>query len=829
MGTQVKDVPETEDPVSSPDNLEKEMTEVCRKIAPVWPLESFITVNPYHGRIDDDFITVAERLRKVAGARTTMPVNYYLEKYDEGFITSQDLNEALQEHDSSYESVEDFLQRLRNSDWEDSYQPVVPTVADVARYVTDRDWSEIVVEQVSDWTATYFDKGQSLWPYSLSDKPLFAAWLEESSIDRTPDVLGLDGFRQTIKTLPEDPLKAATETLIGLGIPKQGLELYLERLLHRVGGWAAYARKFDFEKELEGQEDSRLLEFLSVQLAWELALYESLPVEDFESAWEEAKLDLRKLAQSEAIHPQIATEVILQDAYDKAEQKDLQQKFEAGDTKLNNSKNPQIQSAFCIDVRSEVFRRHFEEKGSGVQTFGFPGFFGVPIEYYPLAHESGRKQCPPLLTADYEINETHDDPSTHEEAQEERHLTHQVKRSWKAFKWGAISCFSFVGPLGMAYLPKLFTDAFGWSRTVPDPKTEGLPSEKVEGLKPALNHDENTGDWGIPESDRVDVAEDALRALSLTEDFAPLVMITGHGSTTVNNPYDAGYDCGACGGYSGSANAYVAATILNNPDVRMELQERGIDIPEETVFLAALHNTTTDDVTILNEEAVPSNHEGLLEQVKRWLDEAGRTTRKERSERFSFPENESVDGSIEQRSRDWSQVRPEWGLAGCNSFIVAPRSRTENLDLEGRSFLHNYDWRKDDDFEVLELIMTAPMVVTSWIGLQYYASTVDNDVFGSGNKTLHNVVGKMGIFEGNGGDLRVGLPWQAVHDGEKYQHKPSRIKVVIEAPHEAMNEIIQGHETVRHLCENGWIQLFSLDDSGTIAHRYDEDGTWISV
>ena len=59
--------------------------------------------------------------------------------------------------------------------------------------------------------------------------------------------------------------------------------------------------------------------------------------------------------------------------------------------------------------------------------------------------------------------------------------------------------------------------------------------------------------------------------------------------------------------------------------------------------------------------------------------------------------------------------------------------------------------------------MTAPMIVAHWINMQYFASTVDNDHFGSGNKTIHNVVGRFGILSGNGGDLMTGLPWQSLH------------------------------------------------------------------
>ena len=179
---------------------------------------------------------------------------------------------------------------------------------------------------------------------------------------------------------------------------------------------------------------------------------------------------------------------------------------------------------------------------------------------------------------------------------------------------------------------------------------------------------------------------------------------------------------------------------------------------------------------------------------------------------------------IFRRSRDWSEVRPEWGLAGNAAFIVAPRSRTAGLDLGGRAFMHSYDHRQDGDLKVLELIMTAPMVVTNWINLQYYASAVDNRAFGSGNKVIHNVVGQLGVYLGNGGDLMTGLPWQSVHDGNQYQHEPMRLLVVIEAPRDAVGQIIDRHPTVRDLVTNGWMSLVALDNEHFF--RWTAEGAW---
>jgi hypothetical protein len=188
-----------------------------------------------------------------------------------------------------------------------------------------------------------------------------------------------------------------------------------------------------------------------------------------------------------------------------------------------------------------------------------------------------------------------------------------------------------------------------------------------------------------------------------------------------------------------------------------------------------------------------------------------------------------ADKAITTRSKDWSQVRPEWGLAGCSAFVVAPRERTQGIHLEGKSFLHSYNWKKDEGFGVLELIMTAPMVVTSWINLQYYGSTVDNKSFGSGNKTLHNVTAGVGVLEGYSGDLRVGLPWQSLHDGKNYQHEPLRLNVFIEAPIDAMNDILEKHTSVRNLCDNGWLNLLAINELGKVSYRYTGNLEWEKI
>ena len=242
--------------------------------------------------------------------------------------------------------------------------------------------------------------------------------------------------------------------------------------------------------------------------------------------------------------------------------------------------------------------------------------------------------------------------------------------------------------------------------------------------------------------------------------------------------------------------------------------------------MGCLHDTTTDDVKLFDAEAAPASHKAEIGELRTILARAGSRARKERAALLGIPADAEIERRVVARSRDWAQVRPEWGLAGNASFIAAPRTRTRGIDLQGRAFLHDYDWRADDGFGVLTLIMSAPMVVAAPINLQYYASTVNNRVFGSGNKVLHNVSGTIGVLEGNAGDLKAGLPWQSVHDGKHFVHEPLRLNVFIEAPRDAIAEVIASNETVRNLVDNRWVHLFAIAEDGRVSHRYRKHLLW---
>jgi hypothetical protein len=270
--------------------------------------------------------------------------------------------------------------------------------------------------------------------------------------------------------------------------------------------------------------------------------------------------------------------------------------------------------------------------------------------------------------------------------------------------------------------------------------------------------------------------------------------------------------------------------LANSPAVRATLRERGIEIPGDTWFVAGEHNTTTDEVEILDACDCPETHREDLERLRGDLAEAGARQAQERCGRLpGTPAGLSPRAArrhVERRSADLAQVRPEWGLSSNAAFIVAHRSLTRGLDLGGRVFLHSYDWRRDISGKVLEVIMTAPLIVGEWINMEHYFSTVDNKVYGSDSKVIHNVVGGFAVMLGSGGDLQTGLPRQTVMKGEERYHDPLRLLAVIEAPTGRIVEIIRNHRILQHLFDNGWVNLVALDPRAGSFLRYREGGVW---
>lgn len=482
---------------------------------------------------------------------------------------------------------------------------------------------------------------------------------------------------------------------------------------------------------------------------------------------------------------------------------------------------PSVQAIFCIDAREEAFRRHLEARG--VETYGFAGFFGVPIRFHPFHSEVELDLCPVLLKPKHTVTEV---PRPTQKKVVEKNLSgarwhHIVDGLYHDLKMNLLSPYVIVevvgGLFGLPFIGKTFFPRLYQ-------KIKGYFRDRL--MPPVATRLE----FNLPPAEQAYYVEAALRLTGLTKYFARLVLVCAHGSSSENNPYFAALDCGACGGSHGSPNARIFAAMANHPEVRSLLKERGIIIPDETVFLPAEHNTTTDEVVLFDREDLPPSHQDDLARLIEDLKEAGLALSRERCSRLPGVPKEispaQAASYVARRSADWSQVRPEWGLSGNAAFIIGTRSLTKGIDLQGRAFLHSYDSDQDASGRALEIIMTAPLIVGEWISMEYYFSTVDNQVYGSGTKVVHNVVGRVGVMVGNRSDLRTGLPWQTVMNGEEYYHEPMRLLAMIEAPIERIAAIIARHRVLQQIFDNQWMGLVAVEPGTGRFRRYLPNGEW---
>ena len=820
-------------------SLQANIGQACQRIAPTWPLDQFIAVNPYWGFVDQPIAQAAKHLGQLSGTPLLMPRSFYRAEWQAGRLTQAHLQGAIDEAGADCK-VDELIDSLTQVNPAQRPLILVTTLADSQRDLSHAmPWVDFVTHQISQHCAAYFDVSQAAWnPERVG---LYASWAKQLTNDHSTALLmGYAGLSQKAARLPQDPRELIAKATRALGMKAEHCTDYYTALLMSINGWASWCAYERWQARLgtvPGRaDDDDIIELLAIRLGWEWLLLQKPGSEQTAIKWRAAirsplpgegggggkHLDVGDIARApistfprEGKEPDFAW--LLQHALELAYQRPLC----AGlmnpplPPLFKPRELPTVQAIFCIDVRSEVFRRALEASSSTVQTRGFAGFFGLFISYSPTGTAMTRPQLPGLLASSRCVTDECDSPSLGQAIAQRRKQGLQWRSAWQNFSSTASSGFSFVETCGLLYAGKLLKNTLlnrGNPHTV---EQTGLSSDEIKASRPRLQNLSGA----TPEAElqsRADMAAGILGAIGVTQEFARVVLLAGHGSQTANNPHAAGLDCGACGGQTGEVNARALAALLNDSAVRTTLLKKNISITATTWFLGGMHNTTTDAMVLYDTDLLPASHAADLQGLNITLALAGQKARAERAPTLGLAhlthDAEQLEKTIQARANDWAQVRPEWGLANNAAFIVAPRARSQHLNLAGRAFLHDYDHTQDAELGVLTLIMTAPMVVTNWINMQYHASVVDNAKYGSGNKVLHNVVGgRLGVFEGNGGDLRIGLPMQSLHDGKAWQHTPLRLSVFIEAPKAAIDSIMAKHAIVRQLVENQWLHLFQID------------------
>ena len=793
------------------DAIEEAVDAAATAVGSVWPVHSFVTANPLSGFEDRPFDEAVREAADLLGGRGYPRAETFRTALDEGRIDSDLLGAELTER--GYEDEpETLLDRLEAAEAEG---PADGTDGPNAA-------AERVDRVLTKWLSAFLDEGRAEWPMPNRGDGFYEAFRSVAPYD---DEVPNEGLAADLPASPTEAVRSALAPY-----PEARWESVFEAQFAALPGWTGLLKR---RAEDGGAWQSAYPITLEGYLAVRLSLADAFDVDvappaesdgpavDADAEIAAAFLNAWEATYRDELVGRVAAESEARAADDGA-------RADGG-----ASGRPDAQLVFCIDTRSEVIRRHVEAAGD-YETHGYAGFFGVPMEYRGYDADVSVEACPPIVDAQHRVSETPTDGDARASRDRWTSVREAAGEAIETLRSNPATAFSFVEGAGSGYGLALAARTLVPDRVydLVSATDDAVPADH-EFCEPDVHGHGGAGgsdgdlSVGLSDEEKIEYAATAFELMGW-ETFSRLVVFTGHAAETANNPYDSSLDCGACAGNPGGPNARVLAAICNDEAVKAELRDRGIDVPEDTVFVAAEHNTTTDEVDLYADD-VPESHAADIERLRADLDTARAGAAAERV--GADVDAESALRETERRAADWAEPRPEWGLAGNAAFVVGPRGLTADLDLDGRAFLHSYDWSTDPDGDALDAILTGPMVVTQWINAQYYFSTVDTAVYGSGSKVTQNPVGNVGVYQGNGGDLLTGLPSQSLMaaDDDPY-HQPLRLSTVIHAPVDRVTDIVAEHENLTDLLDNGWLSLTVVDP--TRDHRafhYEGDLSWDAV
>jgi uncharacterized protein len=803
---------------SSPAVVRARALAATDALPPTFPIGTFVAANPLHGLEHHTFEDAAAVAAATSGARSFLTERDYRELYASGRIGADDLRRAVRRRGRGSLGVASLL----DGDDPGNVERSVRTLSEQADHRLGGDLADRIDAVLATWCAAVLDEGQADWVLPHRELGLYGAWRRLAP--RDPGLRRLVGRagRRRVVDLPEQAAEALSVLVAAIGIPEHLVTDYFRASLRRLPGWAAALSR-------TGGHDA-VVGFLAIRLALEHLARPELDLDP----------DQVRPPRGTGVPAAIERLAVWQEALELGYRDHLLAVLSDPPTNPGAAAGGPVEATVvvCIDVRSEGLRRHLEETGP-YATVGFAGFFGLPVRVAALDGDPV-PSCPVIVEPRATLIEVPDGDLRDAQRRQDRHGA--TEAAWDArheAKTAPAAPFAFAEAAGWVLGPLAAINtlapraAHRLRRAVRRRAEPQIPTRMDVG--PDVGGPATADPVGMLPDEQVLVAHGALTTMGMTSDFAPLVMFCGHRSATTNNPFAAALDCGACAGKAGGPNARALAELLNRPSVRAGLADSGIVVPETTWFVAAEHETTTDTVLVLDRHRVPESHRERLASLEADLVVAGERLAVERMGalpggaapgRIVSSTSAGSAGSARRRSADWAEPVPEWGLVRNAAVVVGPRSLTAGRDLQRRVFLHSHDPDSDPDGVALGTILTGPLVVGHWISSQYYFSTVDPDRHGAGTKPLHNVVAGIGVLEGPGGDLRVGLPLESVQFAGERVHEPMRLLAVVQAPRDRLDRLISRNAAVARLLDNGWVRLVAGSNGPDGWSERLRDGTW---
>lgn len=480
---------------------------------------------------------------------------------------------------------------------------------------------------------------------------------------------------------------------------------------------------------------------------------------------------------------------------------------------------PAAQIVFCMDDREESIRRHLEELNPNIETMGAAGFFGVAINWKGLDDKNVTPLCPIVVTPAHEVQEQAQSGQQQQLAQHQQRrnkrlalkdlLHHEVRRNLiSSVGLVTISApFALLTLIGKLLAPlKLGSISRALQRSydltvATEVLVNATDDREATIAQPRL---------GFTDTEQADRVINFLRTIGLISGHGKFIVMMGHGSSSQNNPHLAAYDCGACSGRHGGPNARTFAAMANRPEIRALVKQRGVEIPLDSWFMGAEHNTCDDSISWYDTDQIPAELQNDFKQLQAALVKASKDSAHERCRRFASapqaPSRQQALKHVLSRAMDFSQARPELGHVTNAAAFIGRRSLSQGAFFDRRVFLISYNPLEDPQGDIVEAILLAAGPVGAGISLEYYFSTVNNEQYGCGTKITHNVTGLFGVMEGTSSDLRTGLPKQMIEI-----HEAMRLQILVEASTEVLTKVYTRQPILQELVGNGWVLLSAKD------------------
>ncbi|MEZ4909644.1 MAG: DUF2309 domain-containing protein [Saprospiraceae bacterium] len=772
------------------------------------PLKDFIHHNTLHAFQDYNFFDALTRSSAIFGYKTRLSLAEFRQIYADGNISLATIDAILKQFKGD-DQVDVWRKKMLTDQYKESFAGRRSHLRNNWKdlYLIDLDLA--IQPFLFRFICSYLDQGIAIWPFPIHDQ----GFLETvRSMEKHSKVSIFSSART--KELLFDPHKTLDDLLYILVGDSKLYEHYLFDQQFSHPGWSGMIAVLEDQPEsLLDRRNITLEEFIFFECLLEIDALDSKYGEVWMPLSMRLKAKVKPLFSNVEYSEYHEVLMLWQEAYEWHYYEQVLASIGfSNQNKIEHSpKKKKFQALFCIDDRECSIRRYVEKVEPECATYGTPGFFGVEFYYKPMYGKFSMKVCPAPVTPKYLIKEL----NTSIKKSKDFHFsgkTHGLLMGWLITHtigfWSAIRLFINI------FTPRLSPATTLSFRHMDEFSnlTIEYTGETEDGLQVGFNIEE-----------MVDRVEGVLKSIGLIDDFADLIYPVGHGASSVNNTHYAGYDCGACSGRPGSVNARVFSYMANHPKVRALLKERGINIPDRTRFVGALHDTTRDEIAFYDEKEIPESIMPQHQVNKNTFNKALELNAFERSRRFmttsSKGSHKTVHAKVKLRSVSLFEPRPELNHATNCLCIIGRRHLTGNVFLDRRAFLNSYDYTIDPDGKYLFNILKAAAPVCGGINLEYYFSRVDNLKLGAGTKLPHNVMGLIGVANGIDGDLRPGLPNQMVE-----VHDPLRLLIVVEHIPSVVADTIAKTDDLYQWFDKNWINLVVINPEDGQFYRFEDGG-----